>query len=136
LNIWGVDMSMDSGTFLVDMLSNFPFLGFIIWQYLTAQKDLKEQRVKMEDIRKEQMDQIKDMRTEAKEDESVLRNRFETVIKELNADRDSLVSQLETRIQAVEKQIRKIFHALEDLKKVKSKVEKIELKEEIRKEIG
>lgn len=136
MNIWGVDMSMDSGTFLVDMLSNFPFLGFIIWQYLTAQKDLKEQRVKMEDIRKEQMDQIKDMRTEAKEDESVLRNRFETVIKELNADRDSLVSQLETRIQAVEKQIRKIFHALEDLKKVKSKVEKIELKEEIRKEIG
>ena len=136
MNIWGVDMSMDSGTFLVDMLSNFPFLGFIIWQYLTAQKDLKEQRSKMEDIRKEQMDQIKDMRTEAKEDESVLRNRFETVIKELNADRDSLVSQLETRIQAVEKQIRKIFHALEDLKKVKSKVEKIELKEEIRKEIG
>ena len=136
MNIWGVDMSMDSGTFLVDMLSNFPFLGFIIWQYLTAQKDLKEQRAKMEDIRKEQMDQIKEMRTEAKEDESVLRNRFETVIKELNADRDSLVSQLETRIQAVEKQIRKIFHALEDLKKVKSKVEKIELKEEIRKEIG
>ncbi len=136
MNIWGVDMSMDSGTFLVDMLSNFPFLGFIIWQYLTAQKDLKEQRVKMEDIRKEQMDQIKDMRTEAKEDESVLRNRFEAVIKELNADRDALVSQLETRIQALEKQIRKIFHALEDLKKVKSKVEKIELKEEIRKEIG
>ena len=106
-------MSMDTGTFLVDMLSNFPFLGFIIWQYLTAQKDLKEQREKMETIR-----------------------RFETVIKELNADRDALVTQLEARIQALEKQIRKIFHALEDLKAVKSKVEKIELKEEIRKEIG
>ena len=57
LNTWGFDMSMDTGTFLVDMLSNFPFLGFIIWQYLTAQKDLKEQREKMENIRKEQMDQ-------------------------------------------------------------------------------
>jgi len=136
LNIWGTDMNMDSGTFLVDMLSNFPFLGFIIWQYLTAQKDLKEQRSKMENIRKEQMDQIKEMRTEAKEEESQLRNRFEMVIKELNADRDALVTQLEARIQALEQQIRKIFHALEDLKKVKSKVEKIEMKEEIRKEIG
>ena len=82
------------------------------------------------------MDQIKEMRTEAKEEEVQLRTRFETVIKELNADRDALVTQLEARIQALEKQIRKIFHALEDLKAVKSKVEKIELKEEIRKEIG
>jgi len=129
-------MNMDTGSFLVDMLSNFPFLGFIIWQYLTAQKDLKEQRMKMETIRKEQMDQIRDMRTEAKEEEQELRKRFESVIKELNEDRDALVSQLEARIHALEKQIRKIFHSLEDLKMVKKQVEKIELKEEIRKEIG
>lgn len=97
---------------LLDLFTNTPFVGFLIWQYWQMRKDVKEQQEKTEALR-----------LEALEREERMRERFELVIKGLNEDKDQLVSQLEKRLTAVESkmellssQVRKLFSVLSKVK--------------------
>ena len=69
------------------------------------------------------------------EEEQRVRERFEKVIKDLNEDRNKLVEGFSNRIDSLERGQKKIFHLLGELSEVKEKITKIEMKEEIRKEI-
>ena len=76
---------------IVDLFTNTPFVGFLIWQYIQMRKDYKEQSDKMDVLRKESIER-----------EEVLRDRFEKVIENLNSDKDQLVQGLEGRLKDVE----------------------------------
>lgn len=97
---------------IIDLITNTPFVGFLVWQYVQMRKDVKEQQ-----------DRTEALRLEAIEREEKMRDRFELVIKGLNEDKDQLVSQLEKRITAVESkiellssQVRKLFSVLNKVK--------------------
>ena len=98
---------------IVDLLTNTPFVGFLIWQYVQMRKDYKSQEDKLEARRIESL---------AREEE--IRERFEKVISQLNQDRDDLVKGLETRLVAVESkmeiiasQVKKLFSLITKLQK-------------------
>jgi hypothetical protein len=126
-----VMMTQDFQDVALQLFINSPFVGFLLYQWWDSRKLFREQRAEM-----------KELRLEAKQEETKLRDRFDAVIKSLNEDKDQLIEALEKRIRSLEKRfesversIRKLFVSIEDLKTVKNKVEKIELKEEIRKEL-
>jgi hypothetical protein len=58
------------------------------------------------------------------------------VITDLNQDRKLLVEGFSTRISSLERGQKKIFHLLGELSEVKEKITKIEVQEQIKKEIG
>mgnify|MGYP003145010033 CR=1 FL=1 len=96
---------------IVDLFTNTPFVGFLIWQYIQMRKDYKEQSDKMDVLRKESIER-----------EEVLRDRFEKVIENLNSDKDQLVQGLEGRLKDVEikistleSQIKKLFSMVKEL---------------------
>ena len=106
---------MDSTTnqILIDLFTNTPFVGFLVWQYVQMRKDVKEQQDKTERLRIEALDR-----------EERMRDRFELVIKGLNDDKDQLVEQLEKRLTVLESkmemlnsQVRKLFSILTKVKK-------------------
>ena len=122
---------MDPSTFhdlWVNLATNSPFLGWMIYSYVQTNKDLKE-------TREESKAEAKEIRKEAKVEEQRVRERFEKVIKDLNEDRNKLVEGFSNRIDSLERGQKKIFHLLGELSEVKEKITKIEMKEEIRKEI-
>jgi len=105
-------MDATTNQILIDLFTNTPFVGFLVWQYVQMRKDVKEQQDKTEKLR-----------LEAIEREERMRDRFELVIKGLNEDKDQLVTQLENRITAVESkiellssQVRKLFSVLNKVK--------------------
>ena len=105
-------MDATTNQILIDLFTNTPFVGFLVWQYVQMRKDVKEQQDKTERLR-----------LEAIEREERMRDRFELVIKGLNDDKDQLVTQLEKRITAVESkiellssQVRKLFSVLNKVK--------------------
>lgn len=90
---------------LVDLFTNTPFVGFLIWQYVQMRKDIKEQQTKTDQLRIESLER-----------EEQIRTRFEKVIAALNEDKDQLVSGLEkrldtqaTRLDTLESQVKKLF---------------------------
>lgn len=83
---------------LVDLFTNTPFVGFLIWQYVQMRKDIKEQQTKTDQLR-----------IESFEREEVIRSRFEKVISALNEDKDQLVTGLEKRLDVLETQVKKLF---------------------------
>lgn len=96
---------------LVDLFTNTPFVGFLIWQYVQMRKDFKEQQLKMEELRRESIER-----------QEAVRERFEKVIEGLNQDKDQLVVSLEKRIGIVENklstlegQIKKLFSLIREL---------------------
>ena len=106
---------MDSTTnqILIDLFTNTPFVGFLVWQYVQMRKDVKEQQDKTERLRIEALDR-----------EERMRDRFEIVIKGLNEDKDQLVQQLEKRLTVLESkmemlssQVRKVFSIMTKVKK-------------------
>lgn len=104
-------MDMMTNEVVVDLLTNTPFVGFLIWQYVQMRKDYKQQEDKLEARRIESL---------AREEE--IRERFEKVISQLNQDRDDLVKGLETRLVAVESkmeiissQVKKLFSIISKL---------------------
>lgn len=106
---------MDSTTnqILIDLFTNTPFVGFLVWQYVQMRKDVKEQQDKTERLRIEALDR-----------EERMRDRFEIVIKGLNEDKDQLVQQLEKRLTVLESkmemlnsQVRKLFSVMTKIKK-------------------
>lgn len=90
---------------MVDLFTNTPFVGFLIWQYIQMRKDIKEQQQRTDQLRIESLNR-----------EEEIRKRFEKVIVALNEDKDQLVTGLEKRLdehkekmQMLESQIKKLF---------------------------
>jgi len=86
---------------ITDLVTNTPFVGFLIWQYVQMRKDYKEQQDKMDALR-----------TESLVREEAVRQRFEKVISNLNDDKDQLVQTIDKRLSTVEGQIKKLFSVL------------------------
>ena len=101
----------------LDLATNAPFVGFLLYQYWDQRKTNKEQR-----------DEMKEIRKEAKDQEEAIRGRFEKVISELNKDRDQLVSGFSTRIHALERGQKKLFAILEPLKE---QIQELRIKEKL-----
>ena len=113
----------------INLATNSPFLGWMIYSYTQTQKDLRQ-------TREESKAEAKEIRKEAKEEEERVRDRFERVITDLTDDRKKLLEGFSTRISSLERGQKKIFHLLGELSEVKEKITKIEMKEQIKKEIG
>ncbi|MGI9554592.1 MAG: hypothetical protein ACR2M6_01355 [Vampirovibrionia bacterium] len=123
---------MDPSTFhdlWINLATNSPFLGWMIYSYTQTQKDLRQ-------TREESKAEAKEIRKEAKEEEERVRDRFERVITDLTDDRKKLLEGFSNRIDSLERGQKKIFHLLGELSEVKDKITKIEMKEQIKKEIG
>ena len=75
---------------------------------------------------------MREIRTEAKEQEKEIREKFERVIKGLNADRDQLVDAFSSRIDSLERGQKKLFAILEPLKE---QIHEMRLKEKVKQEI-
>ena len=90
---------MDPSTFhdlWINLATNSPFLGWMIYSYVQTNKDLKE-------TREESKAEAKEIRKEAKVEEQRVRDRFEKVIKDLNEDRNKLVEGFSNRIDSLER---------------------------------
>ena len=81
-------------------------------------------------------EEMKEIRAEAKAEEQRIRARFESVISDLQGDRDQLVKGLEVKIAALdnktaslEKGIKKLFSMLERLKE---QINELKIKDEVR----
>ena len=66
---------------LLDLFTNTPFVGFLIWQYIQQRKDYKEAQSEMKEIR-----------GKAKEEEEKIRNRWEGVVGKLDDERKTVMS--------------------------------------------
>lgn len=120
---------MDPSTYhdlWVNLATNSPFLGWMIYSYVQTQKDLKQTR---EDSKTE----MRELRTEAREEEARIRDRFESVIKDLQQDRKILVDGFSGRIDSLERGQRKLFALLEP---IKEQMQEIKIKEDLKKELG
>lgn len=113
---------------LMGLASNSPFLAWMIYSYTQTNKQLEKTR---EESKKE----IKDLRTEQKAEEAEIRSKFENVILGLNEDRKLLVEGFSNRIDSLERGQKKIFKLLGELSAIKTKMQKIEIKEELKKEM-
>tara|TARA_R100000734_G_C3295301_1_gene86560 strand:+ start:394 stop:768 length:375 start_codon:yes stop_codon:yes gene_type:complete len=120
---------MDPSTYhdlWINLATNSPFLGWMIYSYVQTQKDLKH-------TREESKQELRELRIEAREEESRIRDRFEAVIKDLNQDRKTLVEGFSSRIDSLERGQRKLFALLEPMKEQMSE---IKMKEELKKQLG
>lgn len=120
---------MDPSTYhdlWVNLATNSPFLGWMIYSYVQTQKDLKQTR---EDSKTE----MRELRTEAREEEARIRDRFESVIKDLQQDRKILVDGFSGRIDSLERGQRKLFALLEP---IKEQMQEIKIKEDLKKQLG
>lgn len=82
---------------LIDLFTNTPFVGFLVWQYVQMRKDIKEQQEKNDQLRREELER-----------QELQRERFERVIAGLQEDKDQLVTSLEKRLDTVESNITKL----------------------------
>ena len=112
----------------IDLATNAPFLGFLLYQWWIQRKDVKEYK-----------SEIVQLRHEAKEEEKGLRARFEKVIQDLNEDRDAIVIGLqqkiktvEHKIESIEKSIKKIFAILLP---IQDQIKQQRIKDQIKKEM-
>ena len=120
---------MDPSTYhdlWVNLATNSPFLGWMIYSYVQTQRDLKETR---EHARAE----AREIRSEARQEEQEIRQRFESVITDLNKDRTKLVEGFSGRIDSLERGQRKLFALLEP---IKEQIHEIKLKERIKEELS
>ena len=97
---------------LTDLVTNTPFVGFLIWQYVQMRRDYKDQQLKMDEIR-----------LQAVLREEKVRERFENVISDLNSDKDQLVTGLEKRLSQVEIKIDKFEAQIKKLFAVVTKIQ-------------
>ena len=103
---------MDANTYhdlWVNLATNSPFLGWMIYSYMQTSKQLDATRA-------ENKKETKELRIEAKAEEQRIRDRFEQVIQDLNKDRSLLVEGFSGRIDSLERGQRKLFAILEPLK--------------------
>jgi hypothetical protein len=103
---------MDPNTYhdlWVNLATNSPFLGWMIYSYVQTQRDLKE-------TREQSRAESRELRAEAKAEEQEIRRRFDKVISDLNKDRTQLVETFSNRIDSLERGQRKLFAILEPMK--------------------
>jgi len=120
---------MDANTYTdiwINLATNSPFLGWMIYTYLQTQKDLKQTR---EDSKTE----LRELRNEAREEEARIRGRFEAVIADLQQDRQVLVEGFSGRIDSLERGQKKLFALLEP---IKEQMQEIKIKEDLKKQLG
>ena len=120
---------MDANTYTdiwINLATNSPFLGWMIYTYLQTQKDLKQTR---EDSKTE----LRELRIEAREEEARIRDRFESVIADLQQDRKTLVDGFSGRIDSLERGQKKLFALLEP---IKEQMQEIKIKEDLKKQLG
>ena len=111
--------------FWIDLAVNMPFVAFLLYNWHVSRKDMMLYR-----------EEMKEIRAEAKAEEQRIRARFESVISDLQGDRDQLVKGLEVKIAALdnktaslEKGIKKLFSMLERLKE---QINELKIKDEVR----
>ena len=73
------------------------------------------------------------MRIEAREEEARIRDRFESVIADLQQDRQVLVEGFSGRIDSLERGQKKLFALLEP---IKEQMQEIKIKEDLKKQLG
>ena len=120
---------MDPSTFhdlWVNLATNSPFLGWMIYSYVQTQRALDRTREESKEERKE-------LQAEHKADEQAIREKFEKVIDNLNTDRKLLVEGFSGRIDSLERGQKKLFALLEP---IKEQIQEIKMKEELKKELG
>ena len=103
---------MDASTYhdvWINLATNSPFLGWMIYSYIQTNKDLKE-------TREQSRAEARELRAEAKAEETEIRKRFDKVIRDLNNDRSQLVETFSNRIDSLERGQRKLFAILEPMK--------------------
>ena len=93
----------------VNLATNSPFLAWMIYSYTQTTKQLDE-------TRKDNKEETRELRKEAKSEEQRIRDRFEQVIQDLNKDRTKLVDGFSNRIDSLERGQRKLFAILEPMK--------------------
>jgi flagellar motility protein MotE (MotC chaperone) len=132
-----------SSELVVNLLSNSPFVAFLVYMYIQQRKDLHEQREtqrkdsheqreELKLIQKEARSEMAQLRKESKEEEEKLRERYQIVISDLGKEKMEIKESLERRIQSLEKSIRKIFSILEEMKAMKQAVNQLQIKDQIR----
>ena len=97
---------------LVDLFTNSPFLGFLIWQYITMRKDYKEAQLEMREIR-----------DKAKAQEEKIRERWEGVVAKLDQERKAFMSEGVEKMNHIEKDVhstkKTIVKMAEELKEIR-----------------
>ena len=78
--------------FLIDMVSNAPFLAFLLWQYRVQRSDYKEAQTEM-----------KELREKAKDEEEKIRHRWEGVVDKLDSERKTYMSDGVDKLAKVDK---------------------------------
>ena len=117
---------MDASTYSdiwVNLATNSPFLGWMIYSYIQTNKALDR-------TRDESKAEMKELRQEGKIEEAEIRGKFEKVIEGLNQDRKQLVEGFSGRIDSLERGQRKLFAILEPLKE---QIQEIRVKEKMKK---
>ena len=120
---------MDPSTYhdlWINLATNSPFLGWMIYSYVQTQKDLAR-------TRDESKLEMKDLRKEVKIEEAQIREKFEGVIEDLNNDRKNLIDGFSGRIDSLERGQRKLFALLEP---IKEQIQEIRVKEKMKKELS
>jgi len=120
---------MDANTYTdiwINLATNSPFLGWMIYTYLQTQKDLKQTRA-------DSKTELRELRTEAREEEARIRDRFEAVIADLQQDRQVLVDGFSGRIDSLERGQKKLFALLEP---IKEQMQEIKIKEDLKKQLS
>ena len=103
---------MDASTYhdlWINLATNSPFLGWMIYSWFQTNKALEE-------TRKEQKEEREKLQAEHKADEQKIREKFEKVIEQLNQDRKLLVEGFSGRIDSLERGQKKLFAILEPIK--------------------
>ena len=106
----------------LDLATNAPFVGFLLYQYWDQRKTNKEQR-----------DEMREIRTEARNQEELIRDKFEKVIQQLNNDRSNLIESFSGRIESLERGQEKLLQLLEP---IQTKLQEIEIERKIQAQQG
>lgn len=120
---------MDPSTYhdlWVNLATNSPFLGWMIYSYMQTNKALDR-------TREESKAEMKELRVEGKAEEAEIRAKFEKVIEGLNQDRKHLVEGFSGRIDSLERGQRKLFAILEPLKE---QIQEIRIKEQVKEKLA
>lgn len=120
---------MDASTYhdlWVNLATNSPFLGWMIYSYMQTNKALDR-------TREESKAEMKELRVEGKAEEAEIRAKFEKVIEGLNQDRKHLVEGFSGRIDSLERGQRKLFAILEPLKE---QIQEIRIKEQVKEKLA
>ena len=105
----------------INLATNSPFLGWMIYSYVTTNKKLEKTQ---EDYKLD----MKELRQEGKIEEAEIRDKFDKVIEGLNQDRKHLVEGFSGRIDSLERGQRKLFAILEPLKE---QIQEIRIKDRV-----